>query len=66
MSEQNKIVLINEEQCIGCGNCVDMCPKKILYLEPETGKCKVSNEKLCDRLAGCQRACPVAAIKIIK
>jgi len=62
----NKIVLIDEGLCIGCGACVTLCPKKILYIDADTKKCKVSNESRCDKRAGCQRICPVKAIKIIK
>ena len=60
----NKIVLINEEECIGCGKCVSMCPQRILYLDKETKRCKVTDETKCDRLAGCVWVCPVRAIKI--
>jgi 2-oxoglutarate ferredoxin oxidoreductase subunit delta len=60
----NKIVIIDETLCTGCGNCVRMCPKKILYLDKETKKCKVTDENKCDRLAGCEWACPVKAIRI--
>ena len=62
----NKIVLIDEENCIGCGVCVDMCPLSILYLDSQTNKCKVTDETKCDKLAGCQRMCPTNAIKINK
>ena len=61
----NKIVMIDEELCVGCGACVSLCPKKILYIDEKTGKCKVSDESECDRLRGCEKVCPVAAIKII-
>ncbi|MBI4706390.1 MAG: 4Fe-4S binding protein [Candidatus Omnitrophica bacterium] len=61
----NNIVLINEGLCIGCAKCVELCPKKILYIDVKTGKCKVSDESKCDRLRGCERICPVDAIKII-
>ncbi|MCX5712793.1 MAG: 4Fe-4S binding protein [Candidatus Omnitrophica bacterium] len=62
----NKIVIINEDLCIGCAKCVELCPKKILYIDTNTKKCKVSDETKCDKLAGCQRVCPVKAIKIKK
>jgi len=60
----NKIVLIDEELCTGCAKCVLLCPKKILYIDSDTKKCKVTDELKCDRLAGCERVCPVKAIKI--
>ena len=66
IKELNKIVLIDEEKCISCGLCVDMCPMKILYLDDESGKCQVTDENKCDRLAGCARVCPVEAIEICK
>jgi len=62
----NKIVIINEDLCIGCAKCVELCPNKILYIDTNTKKCKVSDESRCDKRAGCQRICPVKAIKIIK
>ncbi len=58
------IVIIDEKLCTGCGKCVKMCPKKILYLEPGTNKCKVTDETKCDRLGGCVWACPAGAIRI--
>ncbi len=62
----NQIVLINEVLCIGCAKCVELCPRKILYIDKTTQKCKVTDEIKCDKLAGCQKICPVEAIKIIK
>jgi len=61
----NKIVVIDEELCVGCGACVVLCPKKILYIDEKSGKCKVTDELKCDRLRGCEKAYPVSAIKII-
>ncbi|OGS06923.1 MAG: hypothetical protein A2270_00615 [Elusimicrobia bacterium RIFOXYA12_FULL_51_18] len=60
----NKIVLIDEKLCMGCGKCVNMCPKQILYLDKESRKCKATDETKCDRLGGCMWACPVKAILI--
>ena len=61
----NKIVVIDENLCIGCAACVSLCPKKILYLDEKSGKCKVREESKCDRFRGCVKICPVEAIKII-
>ena len=61
----NKIVIIDESLCVGCAKCVELCPKKILYIDKTTQKCKVTDETKCDKLRGCERICPVNAIKII-
>ncbi|MDD2688961.1 MAG: 4Fe-4S binding protein [Candidatus Omnitrophica bacterium] len=61
----NKIVIINEELCVGCGACTSLCPKQILYIDEKSVKCKVSDESKCDRLRGCEKVCPVSAIKIV-
>jgi NAD-dependent dihydropyrimidine dehydrogenase PreA subunit len=62
--QEQKVVDIDQERCTGCGVCVDMCPKEILFIDKKTGKCAVTDENKCDRLAGCEMACPANAIKI--
>jgi len=59
-----KIVAIDENLCIGCGNCVAICPKKILYLDAQSKKCLCRDESSCDRRRGCEKVCPAGAIKI--
>lgn len=59
-----KIVMINETTCTGCGNCVKMCPQGILYIEEATKKCKVTDESKCDRYKGCENVCKSKSIKI--
>ena len=63
--DMNKIVIIDESLCVGCAKCVELCPNKILYIDKTTQKCKVTDETKCDKLRGCERICPVNAIKII-
>lgn len=58
------IVFVDKNLCIGCGACVKMCPKKILYIDKITKKCAVTDETKCDRRGGCERVCPVKAIRI--
>ena len=57
-------VVINDDLCIACGECVDLCPKKILYIDESKDKCRCRDESSCDGLRGCERVCPVEAIKI--
>jgi len=61
----NKIVIINESLCIGCGKCVKICPKKILFINEQAGKCKVTDEFKCGKSGCCEKICPVKAIKIV-
>ena len=58
----NKIVLIDEDKCIGCMACVEICPNKILYIKDNV--CKVIDENKCDKSRGCQNVCPTGAIII--
>lgn len=60
----NRIVVINEEKCTGCAKCVHLCPQ-ILYIDPESKTCKITDELKCDKLRGCERVCPANAIKIM-
>jgi ferredoxin-type protein NapF len=59
-----KFVEIDQSVCSGCGACVKMCPAQILYMDRFSKTAKVSNEKACDRLAGCMRICKSGAIKV--
>ncbi len=57
-------MIIDEESCIACEACVDICPKDILYIDETDNVCKVTDESICDRLKGCEETCPTDAIKI--
>lgn len=52
--------IINEDQCIGCGACVVICPTKVLDLEG--GKAKVVNPDDCKGCKKCSEVCPVEVI----
>ena len=58
----NEIVIINQDKCIACRACVEICPNKILYIKDDV--CKVTNENKCDKSKGCEKVCPTGAIKI--
>ena len=54
-------VVINEETCIGCGACIEVCPTEALEMVDE--KAKVDAEKCVD-CGACIDECPVEAISL--
>ena len=53
-------IIIDDEQCTGCGNCVDSCPFGAIELKNEKAKI-LPNCNLC---GACVEACPVEAISL--
>ena len=49
-------------KCIGCGQCVKLCPRKNIWLE--NGRAVIG--KSCSQCLGCLQYCPVSAISIGK
>ncbi len=60
------IVTINEELCVGCGACANVCKSQILSVDDASGKVKVSDESKCQKDEACVGECPSEAIKITK
>ncbi|ACU93797.1 dissimilatory sulfite reductase (desulfoviridin), alpha/beta subunit [Cryptobacterium curtum DSM 15641] len=52
--------IISEEECIGCGICVDACPQEVL--EVIGGIAATENEDACIACGDCLEECPMAAI----
>ena len=57
-----KIVLIDEEKCNGCGECVPSCAEGAIQVVD--GKARLLAENLCDGLGNCLGTCPQDAITI--
>ncbi|MEJ2666323.1 MAG: FAD-dependent oxidoreductase [Deinococcales bacterium] len=56
-------ILVNEERCVGCQECVIRCPAGALDLDSEAWKA-VGNDTLCVGCRQCTRTCPYGAIEI--
>lgn len=52
--------VINTDECIGCGICVDACPQEVL--EVSGGVAEVANEDACIACGECVEECPMGAI----
>jgi ferredoxin len=59
-----KIVLIDEEKCNGCGDCVPSCAEGAIKII--NGKAKLTNDSLCDGIGNCLGYCPQGAITIVE
>ncbi|MFZ3130032.1 MAG: 4Fe-4S binding protein [Desulfosporosinus sp.] len=51
---------VDQEKCIGCGQCVDICP--IEAIELDNGFAVISDE--CIECGACTDACPTEAISL--
>jgi heterodisulfide reductase subunit A len=51
---------INEEVCIGCGSCAEICPFGALVLD-EVRQVMTVNEAVCKGCGGCNAVCPSGA-----
>ena len=73
-----KIAKVNPAQCQGCGACIQVCPKSVLSLQPETLPvrllCRAAEEGVmvsdnckigCVGCGKCEAACKFDAIKLV-
>ncbi|MGO9953860.1 MAG: ferredoxin [Dissulfurispiraceae bacterium] len=59
-------VTVDEDTCIGCGRCMEICPA-VFYLNEVIGKSEVIDAEACEFVGCCEAAeenCPVDAISI--
>lgn len=57
---------IDEDLCIGCGTCQEICPA-VFHLNETIGKAEVMDPEACEFVGCCEAAqenCPVEAIKL--
>jgi 2-oxoglutarate ferredoxin oxidoreductase subunit delta len=62
-------VRVHAEYCKGCGLCLAVCPKKVLYLSSAVNRrglriAEVHEEIACSGCVFCANMCPDAAIEV--
>lgn len=55
-------VIIDQEKCIRCGLCVEICPEDILVMEEDGIKVEYPLE--CCWCDACEMDCPAEAIRV--
>ncbi|NVM04908.1 MAG: 4Fe-4S dicluster domain-containing protein [Candidatus Helarchaeota archaeon] len=63
---KRKIIKIDDNLCIGCGDCIPSCPEQALQIvdTPEGKKARIVKDLYCDGLGACLGACPTGALTI--
>jgi len=64
MAATRPMVLIDEELCNGCGECVPSCAEGAIQIID--GKAKLLADNLCDGLGACLGDCPEGAISVVE
>lgn len=50
------------EQCVGCGLCVNVCPRGVLILE--NGRAAIVDRDACMECGACAINCPTGAVTV--
>lgn len=53
-------ITVDKDKCVGCGECVDVCPSEVFELVD--GKSEPINADECVECCACVEACPEEAI----
>ena len=54
------MININENKCVGCGKCIDICPGNLFFLEKTCAKMRDVRD--CWGCCACVKICPANAI----
>jgi heterodisulfide reductase subunit A len=58
------IATVEDQDCIGCGHCLEACPTQARVIDEGTGKVRVT-EALCLGCGACAPACPTGAADML-
>lgn len=61
---KRNIILIDEDKCNGCGDCMSSCAESALQIV--NGKAKLVKDIYCDGLGACLGTCPTGALTIVQ
>jgi ferredoxin len=53
---------LDEEKCIGCGMCLEVCPHAVL--SRTNGKVEITDRDACMECGACSQNCPVSAVTV--
>lgn len=56
------IIIVDKAECVGCEECLHVCPAKSIMMKNE--KADIVQHR-CDQCERCITICPVKAIKIV-
>jgi len=69
VAQEGRIIRIDKERCIGCGECVDVCPQTTrtdfpVYAVGEDRTPVVANPESCIGCLSCQAQCRAEAVTV--
>ena len=53
---------INEQLCIGCGNCDVACPMDVIYMNDDRAEIRFKDD--CQTCYNCELSCPTNAVYV--
>jgi len=53
---------LDQEKCIGCGRCVEVCPHEVFLIAGR--KAEIRDRDACMECGACKRNCPAEAIEV--
>ena len=53
---------LEEQKCVGCGRCVEVCPHGVFVVEE--GKARIVDQDGCMECGACAKNCPVEAVSV--